>query len=194
MAPPIAHATHVLHLGHVLTPTLDCPSTLSILQPLQLQEVQAYHHRPIPVYGRLKVLNQILLPRFVYQLECLPPHTNYLKATLTSLEKFILGITGAPAFLCKKTLYSHRKAGLGMQHLENRVLTRILDNVHKTVKLWSSTDPGHPTHWCTLLLSKAAAMLGASTLGHIQNRQACISSFLRRPPPNSIPIPSLDSS
>ena len=72
-AQSLAPAAHVLHLGHILTPTLDHTAALQILQPLQLQEVQAYHNRPIPVSGRLKVLNQILIPRFTYQLECLPP-------------------------------------------------------------------------------------------------------------------------
>ena len=71
-------STHVIHLGHVLTPSMDHTSTLPILQPLQLQEIKAYHNRPIPVYGRLKVLNQILLPRFIYQMECLPPAPEYL--------------------------------------------------------------------------------------------------------------------
>ena len=152
-----------MHLGHLLTPSLDHTSTLPILQPLQLQEIKAYHNRPIPVYGRLKVLNQILLPRFIYQMECLPPAPEYLALTMSSLEKFILGPVGLPSFLHKKTLYSHPKAGLGMQHLEIRVLTRILDNVHKATSFWSLEDPSHPTRWCEKLLDGVARMLGAPT-------------------------------
>ena len=187
-----AASTHVLHLGHILTPSADPASTLQILQPLQLKEVHAYQHRPIPVYGRLKVLNQILIPRFIYQLECLPPSPGYLTVTMSSLEKFILGTIGIPAFLCKKTLYSHNRAGLGMQHLENRVLTRLLDNVHKTAKLWSVTAPGHPTAWCKHLLSEAAMLLGASTLGRVVTHQASISPFLNRNQPNPHAMPGFD--
>ena len=98
---------------------------------------------------------------------------------MSSLEKFILGTTGIPSFLCRKTLYSHRKAGLGMLHLENRVLTRLVDNVHKAHQLWSKTDPGHPRQWCHFLLTSAAALLGASTLSTSRHHQPSISDLLR---------------
>ena len=193
-AQTLAPSAHVLHLGHLLTPTLDHSAMLQVLQPLQLQEVQAYHHRPIPVIGRLKVLNQILIPRFTYQLECLPPHPEYLKASMSALEKFILGTTGIPSFLCKKTLYTHHKAGLGMLHLENRVLTRLLDNVHKANRLWTRTDPGHPRHWCQFLLTGAAALLGATTQGTFASGQPSIADLLHRNSSFLTPVPELEAS
>lgn len=189
----VAPSTHVLHLGHLLTPTLDHTCALQILQPLQLQEIKAYHNRPIPIPGRLKVLNQILIPRFIYQLECLPPHPNFLQTTMSSLEKFILGTVGVPAFLCKKTLYSHHKAGLGMHHLENRVLTRLVDNVHKAHRVWSTLDPDHPRQWCHFLLSSAAALLGASTLSSIHPRQSCMLDHLRHPLQPLTAVPEIDA-
>ena len=90
---------------------------------------------------------------------------------MKSIEPFILGTVGVPSFLCKKTLYSHPKAGLGMQHLENRVLTRILDNLHKASAFWHVFDRPHPKKWCEYLLDKAASMLGACTPRHHQPAQ-----------------------
>ena len=126
-------------------------------------------------------------------MECLPPHPDFLQAAMSSLEKFVLGTTGIPSFLCKKTLYSHRKAGLGMHHLQNRVLTRIVDNVHKANRLWSKTDPTHPLQWCHFLLTSAAAILGASTLSSTHPRQPSIPDLLRRAEPSLTPVPELDT-
>ena len=100
------------------------------------------------------------------------------------LVDFLLGVKGLPAFLCEKTLFSHRKAGLGMGYLPTLQPTRVLDNLHRCPQqlreLWAQQQSPSPMHPVSLFQS-AAEGFRASTLRKVQPVQTTLAQYAAMP-------------
>ena len=121
-----------------------------------------FHSRPLPLYARVKVLNQVLAPQVLYRLECIPPIKSQQDHLGTLTRKFLLAITDVPAFLAQKTLFSHKKMGLGAFHLPTLVPQRVLDVAHRTISLLRSTPNGVPLNgWLVQCVAGAAGARAA---------------------------------
>ena len=94
-----------------------------------------FHLRPLPLYARVKVLNQVITPQILYRLECIPPIRSHLDHLGILTRKFLLALSDAPSFLVQKTLFSHKKVGLGAFHLPTLVPQRVLDIAHRSIAL-----------------------------------------------------------
>jgi ribonuclease HI len=152
---------HVTHLGHPLTADLN-PESMSAKVMDSVQETfSQFHGRPLPLYARLKVLNHLIVPQTLYRMECIPPVQKHLDHLSLLTRRFLLALTDAPSFLANKTLFSHRKAGLGAFHLPTLVPQRVLDVVHRVRMLSITEGSALPTQgWLSRCLTGACATLG----------------------------------
>ena len=177
-APPVATApappafppssltstTTVVHLGHPLTADLTPQSMYDTVMASVQDLFSQFHRRPLPMYARLKVLNQVLAPQVLYRLECLPPIKTCLDHLGNLTRKFLLALQDVPSFLANKTLFSHRKAGLGAFHLPTLVPQRVLDVGHRAIELFLADQrPVESNHWAVKCISTSCSVLGATS-------------------------------
>ena len=157
----ITTSLSVLHLGHHLTSDLKPESMYQMVMKGVQDVFDQFHQRPLPLYARLKVLNQVIAPQILYRLECIPPMKASLDHLGTLTRKFLLALTDVPSFLVSKTLFSHRKVGLGALHLPTLVPQRVLDVAHRTIRLLEqSTSPTPKQGWLVACISACRTVLG----------------------------------
>ena len=186
----ITSTTAVTHLGHPLTAELSPQSMYASVRDSVHEVFSQFHKRPLPMYARLRVLNQVLAPLVLYRLECIPPVAKHLEQLGQLTRKFLLGLTDVPSFLSTKTLFSHRKVGLGAFHLPTLVPQRVMDTTHRTIKLLQSMCFAIPPDgWIVQCISDSCAALG------VVPHAMAIPSLVRPPCESSTAphfLPSLD--
>ena len=84
---------------------------------------------------RIRVANQILIPKFTYRLENLPPQVPTLDRMTDKIRDFVLAVGGAlPRFTVHKTIYGGEAHRVGLAHFRTAVVTRVLDAAQKAVR------------------------------------------------------------
>ena len=79
--------------------------------------------------------NQILIPKFTYRLEHLPPQIPTLGRMTDKIRDFELAVWGAlPGFTVDKTIYGGKAHGVGLAHFRTAVITRVLDAAQKAAR------------------------------------------------------------
>ena len=99
----------------------------------------------------------------VYRLECIPIVWDLLLKIQRWLKDFLLAIVGLPTFLCKKTLYSSHKFGIGLLHILVVVATRMLDNVPNVLCKYGAQHLMHTEMGQLHILQSAVDALHAET-------------------------------
>ena len=79
--------------------------------------------------------NQILIPKFTYRLEDLPPQIPALERMTNKIRDFVLAVGGAlPRFTVDKTMYGGKAHGVGLANFRTAVVTRNLDAAQKAIR------------------------------------------------------------
>ena len=68
----IATVHSLFHLGHPITTSVDTRSLMDVIEEEFLSKLHHFHNHPLPIFARVQVLNNILPPKLLYRLECLP--------------------------------------------------------------------------------------------------------------------------
>ena len=113
--------------------------------------------------------NQILIPKFTYRLEHLPPQVPSLDRMTDKIRDLVLGVGGAlPRFTVDKTIYGGRTHGVGLAHFRTAVVTRVLDAAQKAVREGRMqslvADPMAKEDCFEELLQRGAEAAGAHTI------------------------------
>ena len=87
------------------------------------------HAHPIQTLDRVLSVNSMVVPRLLFRTECLLLSLPQLQELSALTERFVLGVTGLPPLVAKKTLYTHRRHRLGLSHVPTLQLTRVLDSL-----------------------------------------------------------------
>ena len=154
----------VMHLGHLLSADLSPATMYADIMNAAHDLFTQFHQRPLPLYARLKVLNQVIAPQLLFRLEHLPPVKACLEHLGTLTQKFLLALSDVPSHLVKKTLFTHKKAGLGAFHLPTLIPQRVLDVVHKSICTLSADKFAIPHNgWLVQCVAACTNVLGIPT-------------------------------
>ena len=150
-----------MHLGHPPPACFDLTSAFDLVRAELSAQSAEFHAQPIQVLDRVLSVNTMILPRLLYRTECLPLSPAQLIDLSSVIERFVLGVTGLPPLVTKKTLYTHRRHGLGLSYFPVLHPTRVLDALHRNTGLpeFSTPPPSFPLSPYALFLS-AVGQLG----------------------------------
>jgi hypothetical protein len=149
------------HLGHPITCPWDdkraSEEVLHHMYPL----VSRLFQQPLPFPARLSSWNSFLLPKMLYHLECLRTPASVASWAEEWGRDLLLGLADLPRFLCRKTLYSGRRLGLGLHHPPTKIAQRALDAAERA--FLAHQPNGHDALLQHLLevMEHAAGQLGA---------------------------------
>ena len=151
-----------MHLSHPLPACFDLRSALDLIRAELSAQIAELHAQPIQVLDRVRLINTMVLPRLDYRTECLPLSREQLLDLSSVVERFVLGVTGLPPLVTKKTFYTHRRHGLGLSFYPVLYPTRVLDALHRNTGLpkFFMSPPSFPLSPYNLFLS-AASQLGS---------------------------------
>ena len=127
-------STHGVHLGHPICFPQSAAQLTRMVAEESHKHMQHFLNTPLPLSARVTVLNHILIPRMLYQLECIPPDENFLKCVLKWTGDLILGLSDIPNFTNTKTLFSPARFGLGCAYFPTLLPQRCLDVCHKFLR------------------------------------------------------------
>ena len=159
---PFRVVPHLMHLGHPLPACFDLRSAFDLIGAELSAQIAELHAQPIQVLDRVLLVNTMILPRLLYRTECLPLSLEQSLDVSSVVERFVLGVTGVPPLVTKKTLYTHRRHGLGLSYFPVLHPTRVLDALHRNTGLpeFSISPPSFPLSPYNFFMS-AASQLGS---------------------------------
>jgi hypothetical protein len=166
----ITSTTMLFSLGHPVTAALTPQRMYDTVMESVQGVFSTFPSRPLPLYARLKVLNHVLVSQVFYRLECIPAVKSCLDHLGVLPRKFLLALTDVPSFLVSKTLFSHRKQGLGALHLPTLVPQRVLDIAHRAIQMFQRAQcpppcgMGDPMHFCGMCCTGCATTVWAISL------------------------------
>ena len=150
-----------MHLGHPLPACFDLRSAFDLVRAELSAQIAEFHAQPIQVLDRVLLVNTMILPRLLYRTKCLPLPPAQLINLSSVVERFVLGVTGLPPLVTKKTLYTQGHHVLGLSYFPVLHPTRALDALHRNTGLpeFSTSPPSFPLSPYALFLS-AVGQLG----------------------------------
>ena len=161
----VPRVSHIVHLGHPLTPSLSHASIFALLPDELETTLGVLGTQPLPPLARAEVGRTVLRPTILYRLECCLPLQSALGKLTQRLVDYVLQVHGLPPDVSTKTLFSHHSCGSGNPLFPVLQPTRMLDAVHKAQLYcaWAWT-PTEPTYRPSALFFQARSCL-ASSLG-----------------------------
>ena len=120
-----------MHLGHPITRGLKQATAYDVLLSEVKEQLGELNAHPIHTLDRVAILSTMVIPRSLYRAECLPLTIEQLQRLNALMKSFVLAVKGLPPHVVDKTIYSHRKIGLGVPYLPVVQPTRALDVIHK---------------------------------------------------------------
>ena len=94
-----------VHLGHPVTLPWNLEEMVEITASDCYTQLNNFFNRPLPLPSRIKVWNILLVPRLLYQLECVPLHRPLLNHLHKWYMDFIIGLADIPRFTCEKSIF-----------------------------------------------------------------------------------------
>ena len=128
-------AKHLMQLGHPIPAYLKLNDAFCLVRNELKAQLDELHAHPIQTLDRVLLVNTMVVPRLLFRTECLPLSVPQLQELSALTERFVSGVTGLPALVAKKTLYTHRRHGLGLSHVPTLHPTRVLDSLHRNFRL-----------------------------------------------------------
>ena len=128
-------AKHLMHLGHLIPAYLNLNDAFCLVRNELKAQLDELHEHPIQTLDRVHLVNTMVVPRLLFRTECLPLSVPQLQGLSALTERFVLGVTGLPPLVAKKTLYTHRRHGPGLSHVPTPHPTRVLDSLHRNFRL-----------------------------------------------------------
>ena len=156
-------AKHLMHLGHPIPAYLKLNDAFCLVCNELKAQLDELHAHPIQTLNRVLLVNTMVVPRLLFRTECLPLSVPQLQELSALTERFVLGVTGLPPLVAKRTLYTHRRHGLGLSHVPTLHPTRVPDSLHRNFRLQGFDKSARRpfTHYGMLL--SATATLGSPT-------------------------------
>ena len=122
---------HQMHLGHPITRGLKQATAYDVLFSEVKEQLCELNAHPIPTLDRVTILSTMVFPPLLYLAECLPLTIEQLQRLNALMKSFVLAVKGLPPHVADKTIYSHRKIGLGVPYVPVVQPTHALDVIHK---------------------------------------------------------------
>ena len=110
-------AKHLMHLGHPIPAYLKLSDAFCLVCNELKAQLDDLHAQPIQTLDRVLLANTMVVPRLLFRTECLLLSVPQLRELSALIERFVFGVTGLPPLVAKKTLYTHRRHGLGLCHV-----------------------------------------------------------------------------
>lgn len=115
------------HLGHIVPCDMQAPTAYSEFLAECESSLTVIHNQPLTYKLRIIAINKMLMPKFIYQVEALPPCDRFLSRLQEMVYATVLGVTGLLPRASKKTLHTLSPKGMGLAHFPTAIPCRVLD-------------------------------------------------------------------
>jgi hypothetical protein len=150
------------HLGHPITCPLTPTNVAQEALRLLTENINHFISSPLPFPARLELTRKILLPSFLYQVECVATPPAILIRAHRMLRSFLFAVRGVPAF--SNSLLCDRWLGLGLPYLPTVAPSRFLDNMHKARGIIPFSPS--PSAICPVANFRSAALFLKASTAH----------------------------